>query len=264
MNCTFDDDSLSYNGDAAQQARCLLRLVKKGGNVSTTPRDLPAVLEHALSGPMSITEQQLRTFLAAKSIAEADLGGDITSPVCVAKGNKDKAHPAQYFVIHDTSDLLDGAESFPADINTNAKAFGNNVKARAAKTKTHVLINRLGDSATARNYSKPSRPATKFEAASVKRQGRYLHHELVQPRLADPGKKNDAVAPVPGFTIAQYNRLALLYVVASFRAKRWLIPGFHCVIDQPFGNKAHDDPQNFDLARFETSFEELLNTLTGA
>jgi hypothetical protein len=37
---------------------------------------------------------------------------------------------------------------------------------------------------------------------------------FVQPRRRDPrgGPKNDAIAPTPGFTPAQYEKLALLYV----------------------------------------------------
>ena len=39
------------------------------------------------------------------------------------------------------------------------------------------------------------------------------------------GPKNDALAPEPGFTVAQYDRLALLYVSASVPHGAWLIPG---------------------------------------
>jgi hypothetical protein len=261
MNCKFDDNTLSYEGDPVDQARCLLRRVKKFRILDSAPAALPPVLEHALNGPMSVTEVDLRGFLGLNQISEEDIGGRITDQICCANLNKDKAHPALYFVVHDTSDLLEGQTRFLSDINTNPAKNGNNVSARASKTKTHVLINRLGKSVTAREYNEVSRPATKFELAKPQRQGRYLHHELVQPRISDPGKNNDAVAPVPGFTPAQYDRLALLYVVASFRAKRWLIPGFHGVIDDDFGDKAHDDPQNFDLSRFGTSLDALLENL---
>jgi hypothetical protein len=60
---------------------------------------------------------------------------------------------------------------------------------------------------------------------------------------------NDRVAPRPGFTPAQYDRLALLYVAASVRHGRWLIPAFHAVLDSYFA-EGHDDPQNFDMNAF--------------
>ena len=71
---------------------------------------------------------------------------------------------------------------------------------------------------------------------------------------ATPGyrRMNDFQAPVPGFTPAQYDALALVYVVASVRAGRWLIPAFHAVIDEGIRNK-HDDPQNFELQAFADS-----------
>lgn len=61
---------------------------------------------------------------------------------------------------------------------------------------------------------------------------------------------NDRIAPVPGFTPAQYRSLALLYVLASARAGMWLIPAFHANIDRGIP-EAHDDPQHFDLAAFD-------------
>ena len=72
--------------------------------------------------------------------------------------------------------------------------------------------------------------------------------------------KNDAVAPNPGFTQEQYDRLALLYVVASSRAGVWMIPAFHAAIDEDISD-AHDDPQNFDLANFDTSLGQLLMSM---
>ena len=57
---------------------------------------------------------------------------------------------------------------------------------------------------------------------------------------------------MPGFTAAQYDRLALLYILASVRGGRWLIPGFHAVIDSGIPD-AHDDPQNFDMAAWEAA-----------
>ena len=89
-----------------------------------------------------------------------------------------------------------------------------------------------------------------------------MHVELIQPRrrAAGFGRRNDAQAPTPGFTAAQYDRLALLYAIASVRAGNWLIPAFHAPIDSGIRG-GHDDPQNFDLRSFARSLEELMQTL---
>ena len=70
----------------------------------------------------------------------------------------------------------------------------------------------------------------------------------------------DAIAPQPGFTPAQYERLALIYTVASLRAGTWLIPGFHAAIDEGISD-AHDDPQHFDLTAFDGALQALLASI---
>jgi hypothetical protein len=103
----------------------------------------------------------------------------------------------------------------------------------------------------------------------------FLHIENIQPRLVERDVKqdehgehnlqywklkwnetknenewvcrNDYIAPSPGFTAAQMDRLALIYVVASVRRGSWMIPAFHAAVDAGISD-AHDDPQNFDLA----------------
>ena len=86
--------------------------------------------------------------------------------------------------------------------------------------------------------------------------------ELVQPRKSDPagGRGNDGVAPDPGFTPAQYERLALLYIAASVRKGSWLIPAFHAVLDTGYVN-GHDDPQNFSLTAWSESIAHLINIM---
>ena len=87
--------------------------------------------------------------------------------------------------------------------------------------------------------------------------GLFLHVELIQPRRAlerGYGRRNDFLAPDPGFSPAQYDSLALVYMVASVRAGFWLIPAFHAVLDEGIRNK-HDDPQNFELEAFARSLD---------
>ena len=106
--------------------------------------------------------------------------------------------------------------------------------------------------------------ATKLERAvnfGNDLKGLFLHVELIQPRSRAPGHgRNGAVAPLPGFTGAQYDRLALLYTIASVRAGEWLIPAFHAVIDADIRG-GHDDPQEFDLDSFAQSLGFLLGRL---
>ena len=77
---------------------------------------------------------------------------------------------------------------------------------------------------------------------------------------ARPRTRNDALAPNPGFSDIQYDRLALIYTIASVRAGRWLIPAFHVAIDSGIRG-GHDDPQNFDVAAFAASIERLAKAL---
>ena len=89
-----------------------------------------------------------------------------------------------------------------------------------------------------------------------------LHNELVQPRRSAPhhSSRNDAQSPDPAFTAAQYDRLALLYVIASVRSKRWLIPAYHAALDADIRN-GHDDPLNFDPESFAKSLEAVVKNL---
>lgn len=93
--------------------------------------------------------------------------------------------------------------------------------------------------------------------------GLFLHVELLQPRRRDPalGPKNDAIAPMPGFTLQQYDKLALLYAMVSARAGSWLIPAYHAALDEGIAD-GHDDPQNFDLAAFVGALTTLRASLT--
>jgi hypothetical protein len=101
--------------------------------------------------------------------------------------------------------------------------------------------------------------ATKYERRNPDRKGLFIHVELIQPRRRDPsgGPTNDGLAPEPGFTAKQLDRLALVFVAASVRRGQWLVPAFHAAVDAGIPN-AHDDPQDFDLEQWLTSLETLL------
>ncbi len=90
----------------------------------------------------------------------------------------------------------------------------------------------------------------------------FVHTELSQPRQGDPkGRKgNDSIAPEPGFTQGQYERLALLYVAASLEHGTWMVPAYHCCLDSGMVD-GHDDPQNFKLNEWAKRLDGLLKQI---
>ncbi|MDI3560058.1 hypothetical protein [Bradyrhizobium sp. Arg816] len=252
--CPFDSTQLTFEGSPIDQARCLLRTVKRAGNVDEAKANLPPVLSGLLANPatLGVTKAQVRSFLQTRGIAESTVGGSVMDRVCHANDDNPAAPLARYFVIHDTSFKLDPGEDFdPAFINT--AAWSGNKLSGLADGKTHIYITRLGETLTDRDYGTPWR-ATRFEKPSVRFKGLFLHHELVQPRMG-PGP-SDVDSPQPGFTPVQYARLALQYVIAGVRRGAWMVPVFHCVLDLGVGD--HDDPQHFDLAAWDAALQTAL------
>lgn len=235
---------------AATQAKCLLRPVKKFGNLGEPLTALPAPLDSIIGEPTapSLTIDQLKRFLTLKGIPEADVGGSLSIALSAPK----------YFVIHDTSDFLELTD-FPANIN-DATSSLNRLTGRVTRPICHVYINRVGQSATAVVFESASPPSgTKFGLCNSARKKEFLHIENIQPRIRDRSVRfeNDAIAPTPGFSDAQLERLALIYIAASARSGRWLIPAYHSPIDLGFRDR-HDDPQNFDLDRWAMKLTELI------
>lgn len=242
---------------AAAQAKCLLRPVNRFGHLGEPLTTLPSPLDSIVGEPIdtTLTVDRVRRFLNARAIVEADVGGAVTTTLAAAK----------YFVIHDTSDYLGALSEFPNNINDNTSAF-NHVAVRVGRAVCHVYINRLGQSATAVVFESPAPPSgTKFGLCNPALRNAFLHIENIQPRIKDRSVRfsNDAVAPQPGFTSAQLERLALIYVVASVRSGRWLIPAYHSPIDLGYPDR-HDDPQNFDLetwsAKLKTVIDQIQNS----
>jgi len=235
------------------QAKCLLRPVKKFGNLGQPLSALPAPLDTLIGQPTetSVTLDQVKQFLASKGIADTDVGGSLSVKLTKAK----------YLVIHDTSDFLDSNE-FPSNINEAGFSI-NKLSSRVSKKVCHIYINRVGDSATAVVFESTSPPTgTKFGLCHSAQRQEFLHIENIQPRIRDRSVsfKNDALAPEPGFSDAQLERLALVYVVASVRAGKWLIPSYHSPIDLGYPD-AHDDPQNFNLQTWATKLQQLIQEI---
>jgi hypothetical protein len=242
------------NATPTAQAKCLLRPVKKFAKLGDPLTELPTPLDTLVgqSTETSFTLEQVKQFLAAKGISEADVGGSLSVKLTSAK----------YFVIHDTSDFQGESTAFPQNIN-DAGAPLNKLSRRVNQKVCHVYINRVGRSATAVVFESMAPPnGTKFGRCNPAQRTTFLHIENIQPRISDRPVRfsNDAIAPEPGFTDLQLERLALVYLVASARSGKWLIPAYHSPIDLGFPD-AHDDPQNFNLQTWSAKLRDLIEQI---
>ena len=265
--CQFDEKTLQFTGTPIVQARCLLRPNKIGGNLGEQLKSLPKPLEKIIGGKISIKKDKLRKFLIEKKLDENALGGNLDEPLSNAKLPGGETIQALYFIIHDTSSPYLKDEEFPVNFNSDQDWKGNNLEIWLKNPVAHVFVNRLGDSITTSPFSEPARKGfgTKFARDFLKAdaKGLQIHIELVQPRRRDTknsNPNNDRIAPFPGFTAAQYERLALLYICTSVRRGSFLIPAYHSAIDAGIKD-AHDDPQNFELDKFARAIDKLLKKL---
>jgi hypothetical protein len=257
VTCKFETTSKISSRD---QAKCLLRLVKKRGNLGAILSTLPSTLDSLLGlASIDLDKMTFRKYLSKHSILEKNIGGSLDRPVSRANNNSLNAELARYFIIHDTSTPNFGDGNIPTNINDSSWSGNKLQRWTSDPLLAHVFVNRVGDSVTPVDFSTPWR-ATGFEVDFCGQpcKGLFLSVEMIQPRRSDPiGSGNDAAAPSPGFTDAQLDRLAIVYIAASIRRGKWMIPAFHAAIDaQTFGD--HDDPQNFDLLRWDERLKSLL------
>ena len=252
--CQFDRDTLTFAGSPVEQATCLLRKVELMG--AKTPQPLPPVIQGLMEHGGAPSAAQKAAAIAAFPEPYRDYAlGYQDKPASQTEAGM----PLLYFVIHDTSTPFFGTEKFPHHLDNDPKV--NSFESYlAAEPVAHIFLNRQGQIWGAHDFSIPWR-ATKLESRVVgpAARGRFVHIETVQPRRFLPGATNrgQTYGPKPGFTPAQYRMLAALYVYASARAGRWLIPAFHSTVDDGIPD-AHDDPQNFELKRFAKELEKLL------
>jgi hypothetical protein len=262
--CGFDTDGLQFAGDALTQARCLLRPVATGGLLARQPAELPAALVEVIGQPVGDLKSQLRRYLATHRLGDAAIGGPLDAPLSHARDDDPAAPAARYFVLHDTSvPWLGDAKAFPADADP---ALNELQRFAGPDAVAHVFVNRNGDTLLGHDYRIPWR-ATQLETRRIglASRGLFLHTEFAQPRRRDPAgpPRNDLIAPLPGFTDAQYAQMALLYAAASARRGDWLIPAFHAALDEGIVG-AHDDPQHFEIVRFAQALERLRDALARA
>jgi hypothetical protein len=265
--CKFDEKTLQFVGSPVEQARCLLRPNKIGGNLDVELKTLPKPLEKIIGEKVLLEKAKLRQFLAKNKIDEINLGGNLNEPLSTAKLPNGAEIQALYFIIHDTSSPYLKDEAFPKNFNSDKNWNGNKLDIWIKQPVAHVFVNRLGDSLTVSPFAQTVGKGwgTKFARDFLKADGKgfQIHIELHQPRRRDAknsNPNNDLIAPKPGFTEKQYERLALLYVCASVRRGNWLIPAYHSAIDAGIKD-AHDDPQNFELENFAKQIDKLLKKL---
>lgn len=265
--CKFDEKTLQFAGTPIEQARCLLRPNKIGGVLGAELKNLPKPFDKIIGEKVKIKRESLRSYLKNLNIEEAKIGGSLDEKLATAKLPNGEELQAIYFVIHDTSYPYLKDESFPPNFNTDKNWRGNDLEIWLKNPVAHIFVNRLGESIATTDFGKPVAKGfgTKFARDFLKTQakGLQIHIELIQPRRRDAqnsNPNNDLIAPFPGFTDKQYERLALLYAVASMRRGTWLIPAYHSAADAGIKD-AHDDPQNFELEKFAEKLKNLLKAL---
>jgi hypothetical protein len=260
--CNFDAETLSFAGSAVEQAECLIRPVNPWAHLGPPLEELPKALAARIGGDVPMPDRAALTTLINETGLPTQFAEGLHDGVSRARDNDPESPMARYFVIHDTSGPRLG--SFPPNLDENAKI--NNLERFSCSDSAeiaHAFINRRGGVFFGHDFGVPWR-STKFERAlsfGTSLKGLFLHVELIQPRRRG-GRRGgyDISAPTPGFTAAQYQRLALLYTIASVRAGAWLVPAFHAVIDSDIRG-GHDDPQHFDIAAFALALDGVMERL---
>lgn len=268
----FSTETQAFDGTKVSQAEFLLREVKPMGIIASKNADLPPYIYGLMNHSVHIISADVVTdYIKAQKMDLADVGGSLFDSL----SKNIKGTQAKYFVIHDTSTPNFMENDFPENINEDTWSqndvsvrwkykINKNTKEKELRKGPHAFIGRTGKVFFPIDFSTPYR-ATKFENEVLSRnisRGLFVHIELIQPRKTKPGKwmDNDILAPDPGFSKSQYEKLALLYICASTRAGEWLVPAFHAVLDQGIKN-GHDDPQNFELSKLSDCIEKLVGEL---
>lgn len=256
--CRFDRDTLTFAGTPLEQTQCLLRKVKLLGEKEAQP--LPPVIARLMTkGGAPSAAMKEAALLAFPQPYQDYARLHANDPASQTEAGL----PLLYFVIHDTSEPFYGNDTFPRHLDTDLRV--NSFTSYMDQTfgsapVAHIFLSRYGQIWAGHDFQEPWR-ATKLESRviGVPARGRFVHIETVQPRRFLPGStsRGQTEGPVPGFSKAQYRMLAALYVYASARAGRWLIPGFHATVDAGIPD-AHDDPQNFELKQFAKELERLV------
>lgn len=251
--CYWDGGVQQFSGGAIQQALCLTPAVGANGVVGSLEEGLPSTLDELVGRDFDFSREAVEAYVAAHGLREEELGGALNLRVSRSRGES-----AIFFVLHDSDGPDFGTRTFSPDIDVsphinNLRQFGR---------RWHVIIGRGGNSTTLIDFFQPLR-STYFEArdAGAKAKGRFLHVGLIQPVRAntdDAVKTHDALIPQPAYTDAQYRRLAQVYVAASSRAGRWLIPAYAAQLNK-YGHAPvfMGGPKGFDLATWAKALRDV-------
>ena len=244
-----------------------MRGMDQSRNLSPPMESLPPALAERVGNDTRLPSREaLSTFLSKQDL-EWDFAAYLWIPVSRANNDDANAPLARYFVIHDTSGPNYGRRSFSGDVDDDTKI--NNLadfKCSDGWGKAHVrdqpVRRHAAQSRIVRSLARDEVRAGRELRRRV--EGSFPHVELIQPRRAAAGhsRRNDAQSPSPAFTSAQYDRLALVYVIGSVRAGHWLIPAFHAALDADIRN-GHDDPLNFNADSLANSLEGVVKKLEG-
>ncbi len=263
--CGFDLQAMSFRGEPAEQARCLMRGMDSSRNLAPAMESLPAPLATRVGQESGLPSREILSGYLSKQDLEWDFAAYLWQPLARARDNDPAAPMARYFVIYDTSGPSFGRRDFPADIDVSPKINNlANFQCQDGWGKAHVVISRTGGVLLDHEFAIPWRE-TKFERAvnfAGALKGLFIHIEMIQPRRsAGRSRHNDAQTPNPSFTSAQYDRLALIYIAASVRAGHWLVPAFHAALDANIRD-GHDDPLNFNVESFAASIDRMMVAVT--
>lgn len=256
--CQLDRDTLTFAGTRTEQATCLLRKVKLLGEKE--PQPLPGVIRGLMESDGAPSPAQKAAAIAAFPEPYRTFAIEhALDPVSQTEAGL----PLMYFVIHDTSEPFYGDDPFPRNLDGDPRvnSFTSYMdQTYGSEPVAHIFLSRVGQIWAGHDFAVPWR-ATKLESRVIgpAARGRFIHIETVQPRRYIDGydDRGHTYGPTPGFSDAQYRQLAALYIYASARAGRWLIPAQHATVDDLIPD-AHDDPQNFELAKFARALELLL------
>jgi hypothetical protein len=256
--CRFDSATLTFTGTPLEQATCLLRKIELGA--VRKPQPIPHVIVRLMTEDGAPSPAQFEAALTAFPEPYRTFARENAA---LPLSQTEEGLPALYFVIHDTSTPFYAEAPFPRRVNDDRQVnsfdpyMPGGIKPEPV---AHIFLNRQGQIWAGHDFAEPWR-ATKLESRVVgpRARGRFVHIETVQPRRFLPGatSRGQTEGPKPGFTKAQYRMLAALYIYASGRAGRWLIPAQHNTVDAGIPD-AHDDPQNFELKAFAKELEKLL------
>jgi hypothetical protein len=183
--CAFNPETASFQGEPAEQLRCLLRAFDASRNLGPPRDSVPAAFAERAGQAAGLPTREALLTLTSQLDLEWDFGSYLWQPLARARDNDPEAPAARYLVIHDTSGPNYGRRPWPANIDEHPKI--NNLRQFRCSDGwevAHVVINRTGGMLLGHELATPWR-AMKFERAKnfgTGLKGLFLHVELIQPR----------------------------------------------------------------------------------